>query len=148
MSSNLQQATNFAIESEREVLRRKRLHGEIEDSIPSTFRHHLNNRLIWDPPCKKYKTVHNINNKITPVRNPRGKFTCYTCGKENHTSRNCPDRKLRHIDRRSNHFKRERPYPIEERKVKCDYCSNTGHTRSESLLRRAEEAEKALERLK
>ena len=44
--TSLQQAVNFAIESEREAYRRKRLYGEIEEPSPSTSRHYLGNLSI------------------------------------------------------------------------------------------------------
>ena len=145
--TTLQQAINFAIESEREAYRRKRLYGEIEDSLPSTSRQHLEKFSIREPAQKKYKSAYHIDNRYAPVQNPKSKLTCYTCGKENHTSRNCQERKFRP----SNHgykIKRDRLDSKEEGRPKCDYCSNFGHTRLSCLLRRAEEAEKELERLR
>ena len=91
--STLEQAINFTIESEREVARGNSLYGELTGSRPSTSTWNPNTFDSGEPMPKRSKKIHNVNNKRETAKDSKGKFTCYTCGKENHISRNCRDRK-------------------------------------------------------
>ena len=147
----LQEAVNLAVEANRELNRRKRLYGEIDESSPSTSREGTDNPNNRDPITKKPRLVYNIKGERTQSQNKTNKLTCYNCGKENHISRNCPDRKYKSSDTRhrvkTEEIKRENLDYRGKHKTKCDYCSGLGHTQVKCFLRRAEEAEKRLDEL-
>ena len=138
---SLREAINFAIEAEREVARRKRLYGEI-DSLPSTSRQNSDNFVVREPAQKKFKSVFKVENKPATERNLKYSFTCYTCGKEGHTSRNCPNRKMKPPIRNSYNN-----YRNTVTRENCDFCFRNGHSRENCFKRRAEEAEKRLSEL-
>ena len=144
---NLQQAINFAIESEREVASRKGLYGEPATPRPSTFTRNSNSLAAGEPAPKKSKAIYNIKDKRETGQDQKNKFSCYTCGKENHISRNCPDRK-RKTPNRGGIVKGENSFQNQEGKPWCDFCSTPGHTQNNCFLRKAEEAERELEELK
>ena len=135
---SLREAINFAIEAERELARRKRLYDEV-DSHPSTSRQNSDNLVVREPAQKKFKSVFKIENEPPMERNLKYKFTCYTCGKEGHTSRNCPSRKMKAPIRNSYNSHRN-----SASRVNCDFCFRNGHFRENCYKRRAEEAEKRL----
>lgn len=132
----LETAINHAIEAEREIKRRKRLHGEDED---------LKEKLTGDReiPRKIFKPV----NSVTTENNSDGKIrtnafkskNCYTCGELGHISRGCP--KGRHNNDRKNGNSRY------QGGSECDYCNRKGHLSSSCLLKRLDDSERRVEEL-
>ena len=127
------------MEAEEDLIQCKIQRGDNSESSKLLSSRTSSNFSIEEPPCKKIKTIYTVTTSNPETRDR--KLTCYTCGKENHSSRNCPDRFIKQKPpARSN------PYPAKERS-RCSHCQKLGHVASTCLLRRLEEAERRLQEL-
>ena len=143
----LNDAINIAIQAEKDLSRRKRLRAETNNEIylpdrnmcPTSGSNNSN---------KNLKPCYQIKNQF---QKPLNNLTCYTCGENGHTSRNCAKRntnpvpnahKFKNKDFQNSNFNNKRI------KTECTYCNLGGHTFETCYKRRAEEAEKALENYK
>ena len=169
--SNLQEAINAAMESEKELKRRKRLHHELNDYSKETINKEFKGKdyLIKEKFRRRegnpeYSGVYHVNEKSSRDVDFSKKI-CYTCGKEGHIARNC-DRSgdsrqnlvcytcgedghtsrncaHRNINSVSNARKVNKSKIAENNKsMKCSYCHEVGHQINTCFKRRMLEAER------